>query len=134
MSATGPGERPEVGSLAEEATALLGALSGWVRDSATGTGEHAETGASDAAGPTADADQQSGDHDCTCRSCPLCRVVSIVRQVNPEVRQHLLDAGTSLLAAVAGLMQPPAQPSADTAGPRVARIFVEDEPDTPQAQ
>lgn len=107
MSAQGSGERPEVGSLAEEATALLGALSGWVREnggestrpsaeSAAGVGEEAEASGTDPAG------------DCTCRTCPVCRVIRIARSVSPEVRHHLLDAGTSLMAAMAALLDPPA--------------------------
>ena len=95
-----PGEDgpPEVGSLAEEAARLMGALSGWAR-------EHDDpapwvSGAPDAAGEHAA--PHGGASECT--TCPVCRTVHAVRSLSPEVRGHLAAAGTSLLAAAAGLL------------------------------
>lgn len=86
-----------VGSVAEEAAKLLGALSGWAR-------EHGD-------GVTAMADSLAGDlheHIATdapeCAWCPLCRTINAVRQTSPEVRAHLASAASSLMLAVSGMM------------------------------
>lgn len=109
MSAQGPGEHPEVGSLAEEATALLGALSGWVRenagDAAAGAGGFAAAAMNSDRSSQEQEDRGDQSTDCACRVCPVCRVIRVARQVSPEVRQNLLDAGGSLVAAVAGLLE-----------------------------
>lgn len=137
MSADEAARHPEVGSLAQEATALLGALSGWVQDVAAGPGT-----ADDAPDGQERDDQQRGDqerddqergdqaaHEGTCRGCPVCRVLHAARR--PEVRQHLLDAGTSLLGAFAALLETPHAHAAPTAGSaagrRVTRIRVHPE-------
>src|SRR6201999_3695096 len=82
-----------LGSVAEEAVKLLGALSGWAREHGDGiTGlsgevhEHLATG-----GPE-------------CTWCPVCRTVAAFRQTSPEVRAHLTSAASSLLLAVSGMM------------------------------
>jgi hypothetical protein len=86
-----------VGSVAEEAAKLLGALSGWAR-------EHGE-------GASAMADSLVGelhDHIATgapeCSWCPMCRTVAAIRQTSPEVRAHLTSAASSLMLAVSGMM------------------------------
>jgi hypothetical protein len=86
-----------VGSVAEEAAKLLGALSGWAR-------EHGD-------GAAAMADSLTGelhDHLATgapeCAWCPICRTVAAARQASPEVRAHLASAGSSLMMAVSGMM------------------------------
>jgi hypothetical protein len=86
-----------VGSVAEEAAKLLGALSGWAR-------EHGD-------GVTAMADSMSHelhDHLATgspeCAWCPVCRTVATIRQTSPEVRAHLASAASSLMMAVSGMM------------------------------
>lgn len=127
MSADEAARHPEVGSLAQEATALLGALSGWVQDVAAGPGI-----ADDASDGQERDDQERDDqaaHEGTCRGCPVCRVLHAARR--PEVRQHLLDAGTSLLGAFAALLETPHAHAAPTAGSaagrRVTRIRVHPE-------
>ena len=108
-----------VGSVAEEAAKLLGALSGWAR-------EHGD-------GVTALADsmtQELHEHLATgapeCAWCPLCRTVAAIRQTNPEVRAHLANAASSLMMAVSGMMatRPPARDGG------VERIDLDDEGDT----
>jgi hypothetical protein len=108
-----------VGSVAEEAAKLLGALSGWAR-------EHGD-------GVTALADsmtQELHEHLATgapeCAWCPLCRTVAAIRQTNPEVRAHLASAASSLMMAVSGMMatRPPARDGG------VERIDLDDEGDT----
>jgi len=86
-----------VGSVAEEAAKLLGALSGWAR-------EHGD-------GATAMADQAQHtlhEHIATgapeCAWCPVCRAISAIRQTSPEVRAHLASAASSLMLAVSGMM------------------------------
>lgn len=145
-----------MGSLAQEATALLGAPSGvfatWTQADGGEAPQAADSESdapADAEGPeptepseAAERDHPAReDHECTCRSCPLCRVVAAARTVSPEVRTHLVAAGASLVAAFAGLMEtaapatdtphdPHAQSSGQrggTASPRVARITVEPE-------
>ena len=119
-------DAPEVGSLLHEATALFGAVSGWAAEhgdewsaakaafSTVSAGHGAQR---DEAGGTPHTDHQT-DHqaDASGRGtggatepstgtwCPVCRAVNTVRHVRPEVRQHLLDAGASLLAAVGELL------------------------------
>lgn len=82
------GERgaPDVGSVAEEAVKLLGALSGWARDASRGLDEHLATGAPE------------------CTACPVCRTVHAVRELGPDVKAQLASAATSLLSAAAGLL------------------------------
>lgn len=82
---TGPGDgsgRDDVGSVAEEAAKLFGALSDWARD----VGDHVDTGAEE------------------CRYCPVCRTVHVIRQASPEVRDHLAVAASSLMQAAAGVL------------------------------
>jgi hypothetical protein len=88
---------PPVGSVAEEAAKLLGALSGWAR-------EHGDEA-------TAMADswaEELHDHIATgapeCAWCPVCRTIAAVRNTSPEVREHLASAASSLMLAVSGMM------------------------------
>ena len=91
MSATEAGD--PVGSLADEFTKLLGALAGCL-------GEHGEH--SDEA-DVEDAEAVDG-RSAECRFCPICRTVHAVRDVSPEVKEHLRNAGFSLLQAASGLL------------------------------
>jgi hypothetical protein len=72
----------QVGTVAEEAAKLLGALSGW----AHGVDDHLATGAAE------------------CTYCPVCRTVHALRQTSPEVRTQLATAATALLHAASGLL------------------------------
>lgn len=100
-----------IGSVAEEAAKLFGAVSGWAKEHgdgftglADGLQEHLATG-----GP-----------DCTW--CPVCRTVAAIRETSPEVRAHLTSAASSLMLAVSGMMA--TQPQGD---PTVERIDLDDE-------
>jgi hypothetical protein len=93
-----PGDSEPVGSVAEEAAKLLGALSGWAREhseglSSFGDGVHEHTGGHDGATPGAE-----------CAWCPVCRTVAAVRQTSPEVLGHLTTAAASLMLAASGIM------------------------------
>jgi len=76
MSAT---EAP--GSLGEEATRLVEALSEWARGAAGG-----------------DLPLATGSAECTL--CPVCQLLALARRTQPETFSHLADAATSMLAAV----------------------------------
>jgi hypothetical protein len=76
----GPDE--EVGSVADEAAKLFGALSDWARDA----NDHIATGGAE------------------CTYCPICRTVHVIRQASPEVRSHLAVAAASLMQAAAGIL------------------------------
>jgi hypothetical protein len=85
----GEGHDPqeEVGSLADEAVRLFGALSDWARDATEGVEEHVATGGAE------------------CTWCPLCRTAHAVREAaGPEVRSHLAVAASALLQAAAGVL------------------------------
>ncbi|MCW2846819.1 MAG: hypothetical protein JWR90_793 [Marmoricola sp.] len=100
----GPGNPEAVGSVGEEAAKLLGALSEWARDQGT---DYAGSAAG-AAGAFAHAVNDVSEHVATgsedCRYCPVCQVIHVVRQTNPEVRAHLAVAASSLMHAAAGLL------------------------------
>lgn len=102
MSESGGGDRdPDVGSVADEAAKLLGALSGWAREQTSGMGH----GVSDAAGSAYQEFSQhfaTGSQDCT--YCPICRVVHVVRQTSPEVRAHLAVAALNLAQAAQAVL------------------------------
>jgi len=64
------------------------------------------------------------DHEAaTCRGCPLCRGMGVLRDLRPEVVEHLAAAGEELLAAARefstpqGPEPPGSPPSAAGAGP-----------------
>lgn len=105
-------DHEQVGSVAQEAVKLFGALSGWAREHGDGLSsftddlqEHVATGAPE------------------CTWCPVCRTVNAVRQTSPEVRAHLATAASSLMLAVSGMMatHPPAPDG------RVERIDLDDD-------
>ncbi|MFZ0159679.1 MAG: hypothetical protein WAL50_11670 [Kineosporiaceae bacterium] len=56
----------------------------------------------------------------TCRACPVCQLLGVLRQVRPEVVEHLSTAMSELALAVRELLGPP---PADAPPP--------DEPDRP---
>jgi hypothetical protein len=90
-----------VGSVAEEAAKLLGALSGWAREH----GDGVTTGVAAMTDTVAD---ELHEHLATgspeCAWCPICRTVAAVRQTSPEVRAHLASAASSLMLAVSGML------------------------------
>jgi hypothetical protein len=72
----------EPGPLGEEAARLMAALESWMRGAGGGLGQRMATGADE------------------CQLCPFCRVLTAVRASQPEAFAHLLDAATSLAAAL----------------------------------
>lgn len=103
------GDTGDVGSVAEEAAKLLGALHGWARDhGAEAPGSPGST-AGAAAGILHDLDEHIATGGRDCRYCPVCQAIATVRATSPEVRQHLSTAATSLLHAATGLLEAYAQ-------------------------
>ncbi len=102
----------EVGSVAEEAAKLFGALSGWAKEHGEGLSSVAD-GLHDHAG--------SAGPECTW--CPVCRAVAAVKHTSPEVRAHLTSAAASLMLALSGMMatHPPSRDGG------VERIDLDDE-------
>jgi hypothetical protein len=116
----GPPQDP-VGSVAEEAAKLFGAVAGWAREHGDGF-----SSLTDHLG------DELHDHLATggpaCSWCPLCRTVTAVRQTSPEVRAHLAGAASSLMLAVSGMMatHPPARETG------VERIDLDGEDEGPE--
>lgn len=120
---SGERDEPEVGSVAEEAVKLLGALSDWAKDTGHQMGHGAGLGL--------DEHLATGAAECT--YCPICRTVHAVRQLSPEVRAQLAVAGNALLQAAAGLL---ASATADHQDRRqdgsVAHIDLDDDAEWPE--
>ena len=101
------GERAEepVGSVAEEAAKLFGALGDAFADRAGGD---LGAGMSGLAGHAARSLRDLDGHLATgapeCTYCPVCRTVHVIRQTSPEVRAHLLTAASALVQAASGLL------------------------------
>ncbi|GGO69818.1 hypothetical protein GCM10012276_06930 [Nocardioides deserti] len=115
-----------MGSVAEEAAKLFGALGDWAQDQGSGLGGLG-AGLGGFAAHAAAAAQGAEEHPATgapeCTWCPVCRAVHAVRRTSPEVRAHLTAAASSLLQAAAEAMatavpQDRQQPD----GPGVERI------------
>jgi hypothetical protein len=122
---------PPPGSVAEEAALLAEALKDWVvahRDHTAADG--AADGAADS-GPGQRPAAAPGEAP-ECAYCPFCRLVSTFGLGRPDVTGHLIDAFTSVVAAVRAGLAHPERPagSGDTAGreragrPPVQRIDV----------
>ena len=93
-----------VGSVAEEAAKLLHALQDWAKESGSEYAGAAASAAEGAASAVHRIDEHIATGSADCTYCPVCRVISTVRETSPEVRQHLTTAATSLLHAAAGLL------------------------------
>lgn len=103
-----------VGSLAEEAALLFGAVRDWARDHAPaapgadgdGSGAAARRDADDLEAGDGDGPPQPGpgrliaDGSDACRICPVCQLVAAVRQISPETVEALGTAALGVLAAV----------------------------------
>lgn len=116
------GDRPPVGTLAEEATQLFAVLSGLAKEQAAQYGSGAESMTSSAAAAMKSVNEHIATGDAECTYCPVCRVVHAVRSASPEAKAHLSTAVLSLAQAAAALMAPPAQetPKPDSASEDVA--------------
>ena len=93
-----------VGSVAEEAAKLLHALQDWAKESGSEYAGAAASAAEGAVSAVHRIDEHIATGSAECTYCPVCRVISTVRETSPEVRQHLTTAATSLLHAAAGLL------------------------------
>ena len=115
----------EVGSLAEEAAKLFGALSDWAQEHRPDL-DLSDLDSPDLAG--------LADHVATggveCTYCPVCRLVRAMRDTSPEVKAHLASAAGSMLQAVAGLLATPTSTTQRDARDRVEHIPLDD--DVPQ--
>lgn len=107
---TTPGDDEPVGSVAEEAAKLFGALSDWA-------GEH-----------TQDLEGHLATGSAECLYCPVCRTVHAVRNASPELKAQLTTAASSFLQAAAGLLAAAGAPS-DQPQPRVQHIDLDDPDD-----
>ena len=85
-----------LGSAAEEAAKLLGAVQDWAGKRFDS--EHLANGSSE------------------CQVCPLCQAVAAIRHVQPETIEHLLDAAASFVAAFRTTVVVPPGPT-DPASP-----------------
>lgn len=101
MSEQGP---DEVGSVAAEATKLLGAVADWARDHGSDVGAGVAALADQAAASAHELNEHLATDDPECRYCPVCRTVHAVRSASPEVRAQLSAAASSFLQAAAGML------------------------------
>ena len=113
-------QSPEVGSVGEEAAKLFGALSGWAREQDRDPGHGLADSLGDLVG-NVNEHLATGGEDC--RYCPVCQLIHAVRETNPEVRQQLSVAASSLLRAAAALLA--TEPSSGTSG--VEKIDLSDD-------
>lgn len=101
-------EQPDVGPWADEAVRLAGAFSAWASRNTAGLGLHAQEVAGAFVHGLRESLTEADHHLATgaqeCTVCPVCRAVAAVREVSPEVKAHLGQAATSLLAAASGLL------------------------------
>ena len=94
------GEEP-LGTARDEAARLVEALAEWAAG-ALGQPGSAFSSVRDTLGADSVANGSAA-----CRVCPVCHGIALLRGLRPEVTEHLLDAGGSLLAALrAGLEGP----------------------------
>lgn len=97
-------EPPPVGSLMEEASALIAALSGLARQQ----GSQYAGAASSAAGAAASAAHGINEHLATgspeCTVCPVCQMIHVVRSTSPEVKAHLMVAANALIQAASSAL------------------------------
>jgi hypothetical protein len=104
-----PPQDDPVGSVADEAAKLLGALAGWATEHTREVNEHLATGAPE------------------CLYCPVCRTVHAVREASPEVKAQLASAASTFLQAAAGLLSAAGQ--AESSASRVQHIDLDDDGD-----
>jgi hypothetical protein len=92
------------GPLGEETARLVEALSEWAR------------------GHSDDVPLATGAAEC--KLCPLCQLVSLMRQARPETFAHLLDATAALAAAMRTVVESHQHDAASTG---VERIDLDDD-------
>lgn len=116
MTDTEGGRDQQVGSLAEEATKLFGALNGWARDQGDGLGDSVSGLTGHAVSAAHDLNDHLATGSAECTVCPVCRTVHAVRQLSPEVKAHLTSAAASLVHAAAGILATAAPASSSHRG------------------
>lgn len=132
MSGTGDDPDEQVGSVADEAVKLFGALSDWAKDHGSDLGEGLSGLAAHAAASARDLDEHIATGSAECTYCPICRTVHAVRQTSPEVRAHLTVAAASLMQAAAGLLAtavPDDARAASARGDGIEHIDLDDDPE-----
>ena len=93
-----------VGTVAEEAAKLFGALSDWAREEGSDLGQGVSGLAGHAARAVRDVDEHLATGAAECTYCPICRTVHVLRGTSPEVRAHLATAASSLMHAAAAML------------------------------
>lgn len=142
----GPGDPNDaLGSAAEEAAKLFGALGDWAKEHSgdvannlavgltaglAGLASHAQAAASDLGRDLGrDLDQHLATGAPECTYCPLCRTVHVVREAGPEVMTHMVSAAASLMqAASAVLAAAGASGQTSRRSPSVEKIDLDSEP------
>jgi len=111
-----PSHEEQLGSAAEEAAKLFGALGEWAKQHSGDVANNLAVGlttglaglASHAQAAAADANHSLDEHLATgapeCTYCPICRTVHIVREASPEVVAHLATAAASLMQAASAVL------------------------------
>ena len=120
--ATGAGPGDEIGSVADEAAKLFGALSDWALDHGSDLGHGLSGLASQAATAAGDVNEHIATGAQECTYCPICRTVHVVRLASPEVRTHLAMAAANLMQAAAGILAAAGNDDARRRGASVEHI------------
>lgn len=94
----------KVGSVAEEAAKLLGAIQDWAKENGSDYAQAAAGLADGARSSMGSLNEHIATGAEECRYCPVCQVISAVRRTSPEFKAHLAAAGISLMQAVEELM------------------------------
>jgi hypothetical protein len=129
-----------LGSAAEEAARLFGAVSDWAKQHggevannltvalATGLAGLAGQAQNAASGLGHDLDEHLATGAPECAYCPICRTMHVVREASPEVIAHLSTAATALMQAAAAVAAA-ASSSGPTSrrGSRVEKIDLDQE-------
>ena len=110
-----------VGSVAEEAAKLLGALQDWAGEHGSAPGETAQRLTE---GLRVAADHVG--HDQGCRYCPVCITINRVRQTSPEVREHLTAAIGSLAQAATAALRSVDEAQNDDEPPSPTKVDLDD--------
>jgi hypothetical protein len=129
VSQDDPESSGEVGTVAEEAAKLLGALGDWAKDHGSGLGQGVADLAGQAARSVKDVDEHLATGAPECTYCPVCRTVHVLRETSPEIRAQLATAATSLLQAASGLLATAAGETRRDPSAGVERIDLDDGPD-----
>lgn len=88
-----------VGTMAEEAAKLFGAVEGWLHNARAGADRDGAEPRE--AFPDASHSEQSASHTGPeCRVCPFCQLLHVVRGARPELLEHLSEAATQLALAL----------------------------------